>query len=61
MKDYSDKSFWLATYGAYTPNPPVQGDLKVDVAIIGGGYTGLATAYNLRKDDPGLSVAVLEA
>ena len=61
MKDYSDKSFWLATYGTYTPNPPVQGDLRVDVAIIGGGYTGLATAYNLRKDDPGLSVAVLEA
>lgn len=61
MDDYRDKSFWLATYGAYTPNPPLQGDLKVDVAIIGGGFTGLATAYNLRKDAPGLEVAVLEA
>ncbi|MCJ7584407.1 MAG: FAD-binding oxidoreductase [Anaerolineales bacterium] len=61
MKDYSDKSFWLATYGEYTPNPPVKGDLCVDVAIIGGGFTGLATAYNLRKDDPGMKVAVLEA
>jgi glycine/D-amino acid oxidase-like deaminating enzyme len=61
MKDYSDKSFWLATYGEYTPNPPVKGDLSVDVAIIGGGFTGLATAYNLRKDDPGMKVAVLEA
>jgi glycine/D-amino acid oxidase-like deaminating enzyme len=61
MKDYSDKSYWLAAYGPYAPNPPVQGDLKVDVAIIGGGYTGMTTAYNLRKDAPGLSVAVLEA
>jgi glycine/D-amino acid oxidase-like deaminating enzyme len=61
MKDYSDKSFWLATYGEYTPNPPVAGELSVDVAIIGGGFTGLATAYNLRKDDAGIRVAVLEA
>ncbi len=61
MKDYSDKSFWLATYGAYTPSPALQEELKVDVAIIGGGFTGLSTAYNLRKDDQGLSVAVLEA
>jgi len=61
MKDYSDKSFWLATYGKYMPNPPVKGGLNVDVAIIGGGFTGLATAYNLRKDDPGMKVAVLEA
>jgi len=61
MKDYSDKSFWLATYGEYTPNPPVKCDLSVDVAIIGGGFTGLVTAYNLRKDDPGMKVAVLEA
>ena len=60
MKDYSDKSFWLATYGTYSPNPPLQGDLEVDVAIIGAGFTGLATAYNLRKNDQGVSVAVLE-
>jgi len=61
MKDYSDKSFWLATYGDYLPNPPLQGDLKVDIAIIGGGFTGLSTAYNLRKEDAGLSVVVFEA
>jgi glycine/D-amino acid oxidase-like deaminating enzyme len=61
MKDYSDKSFWLATYGPYIPNPPVQGDMKVDVAIIGGGFTGLSTAYHLRKEQPGMRVAVLEA
>ena len=35
--------------------------MSVDVAIIGGGFTGLSTAYNLLKDDPGMKVAVLEA
>jgi hypothetical protein len=51
MKDYSDKSFWLATYGEYFPNPSLQGDINVDIAIIGAGFTGLSTAYNLRKED----------
>ncbi|MBI5506315.1 MAG: FAD-dependent oxidoreductase [Deltaproteobacteria bacterium] len=59
--DHSDKSFWLATYGPYTPNPPLAGDVKVDVAIIGGGFTGLSTAYNLRCDNPAMTVAVLES
>ncbi len=60
MKDYSDKSFWLAKYGDYTPNSSFQGEIKVDIAIIGGGYTGLSTGYNLRKQEPGMTVAVLE-
>jgi glycine/D-amino acid oxidase-like deaminating enzyme len=60
MKDYSDKSYWLATYGEYNSSPPLQGDIKVDVAIIGGGFTGLSTAFNLRIADQGISVVVLE-
>jgi glycine/D-amino acid oxidase-like deaminating enzyme len=55
------RSMWLETYGDYTPGPALQGDTAVDVAIIGGGYTGLTTAYELRRADPGLNVAVLEA
>jgi len=61
MKDYSDKSFWLATYGPYTPNSPLQGDLDLDVAIIGGGFTGLSAAYHLRKSEASMRVAVFEA
>lgn len=61
MKDYRDKSFWLATYGEYTPEAPLVGDMTVDVAVIGGGFTGLSTAFNLKKDSPGLRVAVLES
>lgn len=61
MIDYQTKSFWLATYGPYSANPPLQGDLTVDVVIVGGGFTGLATAINLRKESPGLKIVVLEA
>ena len=61
LKDYSEKSFWLATYGDYAANPPLQGDAKVDIAVIGAGFTGLSTAFNLKIAEPGLDVAVLEA
>jgi len=41
--------------------PPLEGDLEADVAIVGGGYTGLWTALALKERDPDLSVVVLEA
>ena len=40
---------------------PLTGDVDVDVAIIGGGYTGLWTAYYLQQHDPSLQIAVVEA
>lgn len=40
---------------------PLNGDTTVDVAIIGAGYTGLWTAYYLKKGQPDLRVAVIEA
>jgi len=57
----SPLSLWLDTYGPYTPEPPLKGEIDADVAIIGGGFTGLATARELRRADPSLTVAVLEA
>jgi len=42
------------------PRPPLVGDLEVDIAIIGGGLTGLWTAHHLLERDPGLSIAVIE-
>ncbi|MCJ7677598.1 MAG: FAD-binding oxidoreductase [Anaerolineales bacterium] len=61
MDTTEQPSFWLRAYGAYEPCPALEGNRTVDVAIIGGGYTGLSTAFNLRSDSPGLTVAVLEA
>ena len=42
-------------------NPALGENLQVDVAIIGGGYTGLSTAYHLAKTLPELNIVVLEA
>jgi len=43
------------------PNPPLTKDIAVDVAIIGGGYTGLATAWHLSQLDHNLKIVILEA
>jgi glycine/D-amino acid oxidase-like deaminating enzyme len=54
-------SLWLAEYGDYRPEPALAGDISVDVAVIGGGYLGMATAIALRRRDQARRVAVLEA
>jgi glycine/D-amino acid oxidase-like deaminating enzyme len=52
---------WHATVpGSLEPREPLPGDLDVDVAIIGGGLTGLWTAWYLVERDPTLRIAVLE-
>ncbi|MEU9101171.1 FAD-dependent oxidoreductase [Streptomyces sp. NPDC048361] len=54
-------SFWYATDGLPTPREPLPGPATADVVIVGGGYTGLWTAYYLKKAAPSLDVAVLES
>ena len=41
--------------------PSLEQDLDVDVAIIGAGYTGLWTAYYLKRQAPQLRIAIVEA
>jgi glycine/D-amino acid oxidase-like deaminating enzyme len=61
MNDYRQLSFWHDTVpDDLTPRDPLPGDLSADVAIIGGGLTGLWTAYYLLKADPTLDIVVLE-
>jgi glycine/D-amino acid oxidase-like deaminating enzyme len=59
---YRSRSLWLDRLEGdpLTPRPALPGPREVDVAVVGAGYTGLWTAYYLRKADPGLRVAVLE-
>jgi glycine/D-amino acid oxidase-like deaminating enzyme len=58
---YSATSFWLETCDDdLTPRPSLEGSAKVDVAILGAGFTGLWTAYELLRREPTLKVTILE-
>jgi glycine/D-amino acid oxidase-like deaminating enzyme len=61
---YRALSYWhdsLPDDDTLAPRAPLAGDLAVDVAIVGAGYTGLWTAFYLLRADPTLRIAVLEA
>jgi glycine/D-amino acid oxidase-like deaminating enzyme len=51
----------LAAETETLPAPPLEGEVRADVAIIGGGYTGLWTALAVKELDPAAEVVVLEA
>lgn len=57
---FTEKSFWLGSQD-YTPGEPLTKDIEVDVAIIGGGFTGLSTAYHLKAIEPDMKIALLES
>lgn len=55
------RSLWLDELEPRAvPRPALHGHREVDVAIVGGGFTGLWTAYYLSKLDPSLNVLVVE-
>lgn len=60
----SVSSLWAATLPepwATRRRPPLAGDADADVCVVGGGFTGLWTAYHLLRADPTLRVLVVEA
>ena len=57
-----DLGFWMAGLENKRHSyPHFAGDQTVDLAIVGGGYTGLWAAYFAKKLEPSLKVAVFEA
>jgi Glycine/D-amino acid oxidases (deaminating) len=53
--------FWLSDSGDdLTPRAPLSADVEVDVAILGGGFSGLWTAYHLLRNEPSLEVLIVE-
>lgn len=54
-------SVWLEGAPPDAASPALARDLEVDVAIIGGGFTGVMTAYHLSKRHPTLGIALVEA
>jgi glycine/D-amino acid oxidase-like deaminating enzyme len=58
---YRARSLWLdGLAGSLEPRPRLEGDADCDVAVVGAGFTGLWTAYYLKRLQPDLRVIVLE-
>jgi glycine/D-amino acid oxidase-like deaminating enzyme len=53
--------WWLQEAGIPESQPPLAGDLDADVVVVGGGYTGMWTAWFVSELEPEASVVVLEA
>jgi len=54
-------SFWYADLGGLPEKrAALPGDRDADICIIGAGYTGLWTAFYLKKADPSLCIVVVE-
>jgi glycine/D-amino acid oxidase-like deaminating enzyme len=58
------RSFWLdeaLRIDPGVPCPPLAGQISADVCVVGGGFAGLWTAYELTERGPSLDVVLLEA
>jgi|TARA_B100001094_G_scaffold108670_1_gene104573 glycine/D-amino acid oxidase-like deaminating enzyme len=61
LQNAREAPLWMDSFDCESPKrKPIEGPVSVDVAIIGGGYSGLWTAYYLLKNDPSLRVIVIE-
>ncbi len=52
--------WWRSLGGPPPARAPLPGPAQADVAIVGAGYTGLWTAYYLKRARPSLQIVVLE-
>src|SRR5215218_1696508 len=53
--------WWLEEAGPARPAPALDGEQTADLAIVGGGYTGMWTAWHALAAEPGMRVTILEA
>ena len=62
LYEYSLDNFWFkdADLERQEINAPLKGSHKADIVIIGGGFTGLSSAYNLKRRFPDKKIVVLE-
>jgi glycine/D-amino acid oxidase-like deaminating enzyme len=52
--------WWHSIGGPPPPRAPLEGPLEADVAIVGAGFTGLWSAYYLKRARPSLEIVMLE-
>ena len=54
------KPFWLDDPAAPDANPALAGDIRCDLLVVGGGFSGLWTAVLAKEADPSLDVVLVE-
>jgi glycine/D-amino acid oxidase-like deaminating enzyme len=52
--------WWLEEAGSVESLPPLSGSLEADVVVIGGGYTGMWSAWHVLEAEPSARVVLLE-
>jgi glycine/D-amino acid oxidase-like deaminating enzyme len=58
---HTREGWWLEEAGAVTPQRPLDGDSTADVVVIGGGYLGMWTAWQLLQLEPAADVLLVES
>src|SRR4051794_2095682 len=53
--------YWIEEAGTVDPTPALVGAREADVLVVGGGYTGMWTAWYERRLEPDARVVLLEA
>ena len=59
--EHTRHGYWLQEAGPVQPAPALSGRRDADVVVLGGGFTGLWTAWHLKRLEPDSSVTLLEA
>src|SRR5262249_62384691 len=57
----SNRSVWTEEAPAPRPEPPLSSRAGAEIAVIGGGLTGVSTAWHLSQGMPGDGIILIEA
>jgi len=58
---HTPHGYWLEEAGTLEPAAPLEGDHEADMLVVGGGFTGLWTAWHIKQLEPEARVVLLEA
>ncbi|HET7589229.1 MAG TPA: FAD-dependent oxidoreductase [Solirubrobacterales bacterium] len=53
--------YWIEEAGEVESRPPLSADLEADVLVVGGGYTGMWSAWYVRQLEPEARIVLLES
>ncbi|SMD25504.1 NAD(P)/FAD-dependent oxidoreductase [Kibdelosporangium aridum] len=61
LADAMPKPYWLDVHPEPEPCSALTANIRADLAVVGGGYTGLWAALQAKEHDPSLDVVLLDA